>query len=122
MFDIGWAELLVIAMVAIVVVGPRDLPRLMHKAGQWMTKARKMASHFQAGIEEMARQAELEELRKEAKTIERDLTQLDPSKPLGAGSGGGNATAAPAPQVGNSIATPTPKPAPPIEPVHGTEP
>lgn len=122
MFDIGWAELLVIAMVAIVVVGPRDLPRLMHKAGQWMTKARKMASHFQAGIEEMARQAELEELRKEAKTIERDLTQLDPSKPLGAGSGGGNATAAPAPQAGNSIRAADPKPPVPAEPVHGIEP
>lgn len=132
MFDIGWAELLVIAMVAIVVVGPRELPRLMHKAGQWMTKARKMASHFQAGIEEMARQADLEDLRKEAKSIERDLTQLDPSKPLGAGAGGGKmphspATAskvadAPTPAAANSIRTPEPKPAPPVEPVHGTEP
>lgn len=128
MFDIGWAELLVIAMVAIVVVGPRDLPRLMHKAGQWLTKARKMASHFQAGIEEMARQSELEDLRKEAKSIQRDLTQLDPSKPLGAGAGGGQtaskpAAAAPAPAApaaGNTIRTPEPAPA--VEPVHGTEP
>lgn len=125
MFDVGWAELLVIAMVAIVVVGPRDLPRLMHKAGQWMSKARKMASHFQAGIAEMARQAELEDLRKEAKSIERDLTQLDPSKPLGAGAGGGQAGPKPAPPpaappAGNSIRTP--EPAPVVEPVHGTEP
>ncbi len=117
MFDIGWAELLVIALVAIVVVGPRDLPRLMHKAGQWVTKARKMASHFQAGIEEMARQSELEELRKEAKSIQRDLTQLDPAKP---------ATAAPSPASGAQTikAPPAPAAAPAaaVEPVHGTEP
>ncbi len=73
MFDLGWSEILVIAVVAILVVGPKDLPRLMKTAGEWMGKARRMASHFQAGVDEMIRQAELEDLRKELNTIRRDL-------------------------------------------------
>lgn len=73
MFDLGWGEILVIAVVAILVVGPKDLPRLMKGIGEWVGKARKMASHFQAGVDEMIRQAELEDLRKDLNTIRRDL-------------------------------------------------
>lgn len=73
MFDLGWGEILVIAVVAILVVGPKDLPRLMKGIGEWVAKARRMASHFQAGVDEMIRQAELEHLRKDLNTIRKDL-------------------------------------------------
>lgn len=73
MFDLGWSEILVIAVVAILVVGPKDLPRLMRTVGEWVGKARRMASHFQAGVDEMIRQSELEDLRKDLRTIHRDI-------------------------------------------------
>lgn len=73
MFDLGWGEILVIAIVAILVVGPKDLPRLMKGIGEWVAKARRMASHFQSGVDEMIRQAELEDLKKDLNTIRRDL-------------------------------------------------
>jgi sec-independent protein translocase protein TatB len=65
MFDIGWSELFVIGIVALLVLGPEELPRAMRKAGQWAAKARGMARHFQAGIDEMVRQSELDDLRKQ---------------------------------------------------------
>lgn len=64
MFDIGWSELLVIAVVAIVVVGPKELPRLMRTFGHYMGKARRMASDFQRQFEEAVRDSELDEVRK----------------------------------------------------------
>lgn len=62
MFDIGASELLVIVVVAILVIGPKDMPRAMHTAGRWIGKMRRMSSHFRAGIDEMVRQAEIEEM------------------------------------------------------------
>ena len=64
MFDIGSSELLLTAIVAIVVIGPKDLPRALYKVGQIMGKARAMTRHFRAGVDEMVRQVELEELEK----------------------------------------------------------
>lgn len=80
MFDLGWSEILVIAVVGILVVGPKDLPRLMKTIGEWVAKARRMASHFQSGVDEMIRQAELEDLRKDLNTIRKDLRapMMDP--------------------------------------------
>ena len=66
---IGTAELIVIAAVALIVVGPKDLPVLMRKAGAFMTKIRGLASEFRASFDEMARQAELDELRKEVEQL-----------------------------------------------------
>lgn len=63
--DIGATELLVIAVVALIVVGPKDLPVLLRKLGQWMAKLRGMAAEFRASFDEMARQSELDELRRE---------------------------------------------------------
>ena len=64
MFDIGSSELLLTAIVAIVVIGPKDLPRALYKVGQIMGKARSMTRHFRAGLDEMVRQVELEEMEK----------------------------------------------------------
>ena len=62
MFDIGAAELLVIVIVAILVIGPKDMPRAMRSAGRWIGKLRRMSAHFRSGIDEMVRQAEIEEM------------------------------------------------------------
>ena len=66
MFDLfSWSHIVILLIVALVVVGPKDLPRLMHMAGKWAGKARAMANEFKTSFDEMARQSELEELRKE---------------------------------------------------------
>jgi sec-independent protein translocase protein TatB len=67
--DIGASELLVIAVVALIVVGPKDLPMLLRKLGQFMAKLRGMASEFRASFDEMARQSELDDLRKEVEAM-----------------------------------------------------
>ena len=64
MFDIGYSELLVIAVVALIVIGPKDLPRVMRTVGQWVGRARGMARHFRSGVDTMIREAELEEMEK----------------------------------------------------------
>lgn len=69
MFDLGWSELLLIAVLALVVVGPRDLPRMMRTAGQYMAKARKVAREFQATFDELAKETEVEELRREVAAL-----------------------------------------------------
>jgi sec-independent protein translocase protein TatB len=64
MFDIGYMELLVIAIVALVVIGPKDLPRVMRTVGEWVGRARGMARHFRSGVDTMIRESELEEMEK----------------------------------------------------------
>lgn len=64
MFDIGASELLVIVIVAVVVIGPKDLPRALRLAGRWIGKIRRTSNHFRAGIEAMIREAEMEEMQK----------------------------------------------------------
>ena len=64
MFDIGATELLMIVIVAVVVIGPKDLPRALRTAGKWIGKVRRTSSHFRAGIESMIREAEMEEMEK----------------------------------------------------------
>jgi len=67
--DIGGTELLVIAAVALIVVGPKDLPVLLRKLGQFVARMRGMASEFRASFDEMARQSELDELRREVQAM-----------------------------------------------------
>jgi sec-independent protein translocase protein TatB len=67
--DIGVSEMLVVAIVALIVVGPKDLPLLLRRLGQFIAKLRGMANEFRASFEDMARQSELEELRKEVEAI-----------------------------------------------------
>lgn len=64
MFDIAPSELMLVAAVALVVIGPKDLPRAMRFVGQWVGRARGMARHFRMGVDEIIRSAELEEMQK----------------------------------------------------------
>jgi sec-independent protein translocase protein TatB len=64
MFDIGYTEILIIAVVALIVIGPKDLPRVMRTVGQWVGRARGMARHFRSGVDTMIRESELEEMEK----------------------------------------------------------
>ena len=64
MFDIGASELLLVVVVAIVVIGPKDLPLALRAAGRWVAKIRSVSGHFRSGIETMIREAELEEMEK----------------------------------------------------------
>ena len=69
--DVGVSEYLLIAIVALIVVGPKDLPVLLRKLGQFVAKLRGMASEFRASFDEMARQSELDDLRKEVEAMRR---------------------------------------------------
>jgi sec-independent protein translocase protein TatB len=85
MFDIGWSELLIIGIVALIVIGPKELPVVLRTVGQWMTKIRRMAAEFQSQFHEAMREAELAEMRKEfekdidyLKDATRGVTDFDP--------------------------------------------
>jgi len=66
MFDIGWNELLIIGVVALFVIGPKDLPFALRAVGRWVGKARMLAREFQGHVDDMIREAELDEIRKKA--------------------------------------------------------
>ncbi len=63
MFDIGWDEMALVAVVALIVIGPKDLPLVLRQVGRWTRKAREMANEFQRGVDDMVREAELTELK-----------------------------------------------------------
>jgi sec-independent protein translocase protein TatB len=64
MFDFAWSELALIAVVALIVIGPKDLPRVMRVAGQWTRRARAIAREFQGSLDQMVREAELDEVKR----------------------------------------------------------
>jgi sec-independent protein translocase protein TatB len=64
MFGIDWEELLVIVVVAVVVIGPKDMPVALRTAGRWIARVRRVSNHFRAGIDAMIREAEMEEMEK----------------------------------------------------------
>lgn len=112
MFDIGAAEFMLFGLVALIVIGPKDLPKAMRVVGRFVGKARGMANHFRSGFDAMVREAELEEMEKKWKEenarIMREhsaLTEL-PSPP----SAPEPATES-APALATPIATPEEKPA-----------
>jgi sec-independent protein translocase protein TatB len=81
MFDIGWGELVVIGIVALVVIGPKELPAVLRMLGVWMGKVRRMASDFQGQFQEAMREAEMADLKKQVDQLTdtaRDFTQFDP--------------------------------------------
>ena len=73
----GFLELMLIAVIALVVVGPKDLPKLMRSAGQMVAKARRMASEFTAAFDQMARETEMEEMRQEIEALKKDNVFAD---------------------------------------------
>jgi sec-independent protein translocase protein TatB len=121
MFDIAWGELLVLIVVALVVVGPKDLPRLMRTAGQWAGRARAMADQFRRSFDDIARQSELDELRAEVNRLQNTAI-IDPkaeiesamyptTNPLSLSNDDVSPLSPPDPAP-----APTPAPAPSVEP------
>lgn len=82
MFDIGWTELVVIAVVAIIVIGPKDLPRAMRTVGKWSGKMRRVARDFQNQFNEALREAELDEVKREVQSIAKIDPMADLKKDL----------------------------------------
>jgi sec-independent protein translocase protein TatB len=74
MFDLAWSELLVIGVVALLVIKPKDLPKVLRTVGYWVRHARQVASEFQSSLEQMAREAELTDVKKEIEEAGRKLT------------------------------------------------
>lgn len=85
MFDIGASELLLTVIVAIVVIGPKDIPMALRTAGRWIGKIRRMSNHFRAGVDAMIREAELEEMerkwREQNEAIMKAHPQGSPDRP-----------------------------------------
>jgi sec-independent protein translocase protein TatB len=79
MFDIGWSELVVIGVVALIVIGPKELPAVLRAIGQWTTKIRRMAGEFQSQFQEAMREAEMADLKKEVDAATKGMTShFDP--------------------------------------------
>ncbi|MES2698589.1 MAG: Sec-independent protein translocase protein TatB [Pseudomonadota bacterium] len=114
MFDIGASELLMIAVVAIVVIGPKDMPKALRTAGRWIAKMRKMSSHFRTGLDAMIREAEMEDMEAKWKAQnEKIMRQFPNGGPAGTEQTGAYPAAPPAPTpealaAGPTPATPTP--------------
>src|ERR1700710_1703906 len=117
MFDIGWSELVVIAVVALIAIGPKELPGVLRMVGQWMGKARKIAAEFQGQFQEAMREAEMADLKK----------SFDEVKEAATGFGGDNVMTSLQKDVGNALriddidkpaaaATDTPAIEPPVTP------
>ena len=99
MFDIGWSELLVIIVVAIVVVGPKELPRLMGTFGHYAGKLRRAAADFQRQFDEAIRDTEVAEVKKAMEAVRAETASLDQPVML--------------PKLDTPQASPTPPSAPP---------
>ena len=78
MFDIGATELLLIVVVAILVIGPKDMPLAMRTAGRWIGKIRKVSGHFRTGLDAMVREAELEDMEKKWKAQNEKVMREHP--------------------------------------------
>lgn len=117
MFGIDSAELLIIALVALVVIGPKDLPRAMRTIGNWVGRARGMARHFRAGMDTMIRESELEDMEKVWKSNNERIMRAHPTPPDSDWGAEAPPVAtegeAPAPAPPADPARPKPPPAPP---------
>jgi sec-independent protein translocase protein TatB len=143
MFDLGWGKIVIIAVIALVVIGPKELPAVLRTVGQWMGKIRRMAAEFQGQFQEAMREAEMADLKKSidaitdatrgigsgfdplssvSKDIESSFQEKPtetPSTPAATGEPAGAAVAAPAPTTEPSVAA---EPPVTIEPPVPTEP
>ena len=77
MFDISWSEFLVIGVVALILIGPKELPGVLRTLGQWMGKVRRMASEFQGQFNEAMREAEMEDLKKHIDSMTEGLDPIE---------------------------------------------
>ena len=112
MFDIGIGELLVILIVAVVVIGPKDLPLAMRTAGRWIGKIRRVSAHFRSGIDTMVREAELEDMEKKWKAQNEEIMRR--SAALTEAEAGAPVMTGP-PPVDTPPVEPSPAPALPVE-------
>jgi len=113
MFDIGAPELLLIAIVAIVVIGPKDLPLAMRTVGQWVAKVRRVSSHFRTGFDAMVREAELEEMERKWKEQNEAIMREHPDAediqaPVSASAEGGAPADGPAAKTEPQLPLPPP--------------
>lgn len=121
MFDIGASEFLLIVIVAIVVIGPKELPMALRTAGRWIAKMRRVSGHFRTGIETMIREAELEEMEREWRKQNEEIMKAHPPVPVDtpaiAGPSAAGAEPAPLPaQVGAADTERTAEPQLPLPP------
>ena len=128
MFDIAWSHLAVIALVALLVIGPKDLPRVLRTVGTWVGKARAVAREFQSSLDQMVREAELDEVKRQVEAasnvnLERELeNSIDPGGEMERSLKAPVITPPPSPPtVPASAEPPPPEPSPaapsPAEPV-----
>lgn len=116
MFDFAWSELMLIGLVALIVIGPKDLPRVLRTAGKWVSQARAVAREFQGSIDQMIRESELEDVRREVeKVASTDIgheieKSIDPK---------GELQSALTPPELTDGTTPAPAPAEPAPPANG---
>jgi len=82
MFDIGWSELLVIGVVALIAIGPKELPGVLRSVGQWMGKIRRMAAEFQGQFQEAMREAEMADLKKQVDDMTSSASSITNFDPL----------------------------------------
>lgn len=81
MFDVGASELLMIAIVAVVVIGPKDMPMALRTAGRWIGKMRKVSNHFRSGLDAMVREAELEDMERKWREQNEAIMKASPQLP-----------------------------------------
>jgi sec-independent protein translocase protein TatB len=114
-------HIIILGVIALVVVGPKDLPLLLRKMGQWTARLRAMAQEFRSGFDELARQAELDELKREVDALRRttNLNSIakgvsgDLSRPLGTLESYAGVTSPPAPKASSSMEEAPPPQSPP---------
>lgn len=82
MFDVGASELLVIAIVAILVIGPKDLPMALRTTGRWIAKVRRVSGHFRSGLDAMIREAEMEEMDRKWRERNEAIMARHPDEPF----------------------------------------
>ena len=82
MFDISWTEFLLIGVVALIVIGPKELPGVLRTLGQWTRRVRSMAADFQGQFQEAMREAEMADLKKQVDDIAHDIKSYDPLKDM----------------------------------------
>jgi sec-independent protein translocase protein TatB len=75
MFDLSWGHMAIIAVVALLVLGPKELPNALRTASQWMRTARKLAGEFQSGVNEIIREADLDDARKQLQGLNTQTIQ-----------------------------------------------